>query len=95
MKYVIKHHSQFGLQRREPEMTTKEGHLKASRGARLQKIYCDDLAALENFSAVKFQTFTVKDEGRFELDRLLPFKSSAQVESVGADESATLSTEVD
>jgi len=46
-------HSELGpeLQRRSPEMTTKKGQLKVSRCTRLQKIYCDDLASLENFTA--------------------------------------------
>ena len=52
LKNIIKHHSQLGVQRLEPEMTTKKGQLKVSRGARLVKIYCDDLAALENLTAV-------------------------------------------
>lgn len=38
--------------RRAPEMTTKQGKLKADRKAKLQRIYLDDLASLENFSIV-------------------------------------------
>ncbi|KZS21454.1 Neither inactivation nor afterpotential protein C [Daphnia magna] len=36
--------------RRAPEPTTKQGKLKADRKAKLQRIYLDDLASLENFS---------------------------------------------
>ncbi|EFX77076.1 hypothetical protein DAPPUDRAFT_305891 [Daphnia pulex] len=36
--------------RRAPEMTTKQGKMKADRKAKLQRIYLDDLASLENFS---------------------------------------------
>lgn len=38
--------------RRAPEPTTKQGKLKADRKAKLQRIYLDDLASLENFSIV-------------------------------------------
>ena len=43
--------------RRAPEMTTKQGKLKADRKAKLQRIYLDDLASLENFSIVIKNTF--------------------------------------
>ena len=42
-----------GAVRREPEMTTKQGKLKVNRQAKLQQMFLDDLAALENFTVVR------------------------------------------
>ncbi len=44
--------------RRAPEMTTKQGKLKADRKAKLQRIFLDDLASLENFSIVRLGIMT-------------------------------------
>ena len=56
MKEVTRHIAAKN-KRRAPEMTTKQGKLKADRKAKLQRIYLDDLASLENFSIVKMAGF--------------------------------------
>lgn len=45
-----------GVSRCEPEMTTKHGKLKVDRRAKLQQMYLDDLAFLENFNVVRYHS---------------------------------------
>ena len=43
--------------RRAPEMTTRQGKMKADRKAKMQKVYLDDLASMENLTIVSFSKF--------------------------------------
>ena len=40
-------------------MTTRQGKIKADRKAKLQKIYLDDLASMENLTIVRLQLISI------------------------------------
>jgi hypothetical protein len=52
LKAEVKRIATAGAVRRAPEMTTKQDKLKVNRQAKLQQMFLDDLAALENFTVV-------------------------------------------
>lgn len=51
----IKRQRAEGRARRQPEVTTKHGKLKSDRKAKPQKMYVDDLAALDMLTEVKLE----------------------------------------